>query len=447
MTYAAMVAGGIPRGDDTSKGGRPTAQGRPNLGCPVDPLREGRCLRCLVRGHTAHDCRDPIRCRLCRQTGHRQTSCPCQQAPRLDSAGTGLFACLVGELHDADPSWEHILDGIRSTYPDLTNPDCRRLVSGQAFLRGISKSNWRRLHRLSWHFPEGGSITWHRPHNIDGAIIRPRTISSVEIRGIPFGYGKWRQLELLLQPVGDLRKIVWNGLQSWDPNCLCLDVEMEVDKEVLKKLLAETGKGAITELWLAVLPPPPSIPMPPTGSHSAASTEHTVALAQTSPGGGQHSPEQPACSLSPSQSRRRPKTPPVLPEAATEATPLPELDTSKTTNMEGETQGDGPRHSLLMYRSRRARRGTPLPSGECQSWQSRNEERQGVTGQAATQTAHHGLDEQEPSESTDTIPPGARKSPEESPDLSFIPETLLLLPAAEVAHQLGTGNGVLPNSP
>ena len=104
MTYAAMVAPRIPRGDDTSKGGRPTTKGRPNLGCPIDPLRQGRCLHCLVRGHTAHDCRDPIRCRLCRQARHRQTSCPYQQAPRLDSAGTGLFACLLGELHDADPS-------------------------------------------------------------------------------------------------------------------------------------------------------------------------------------------------------------------------------------------------------------------------------------------------------------------------------------------------------
>ena len=55
------------------------------------------------------------------------------------------------------------------------------------------------------------------------------------------------------------------------------------------------------------------------------------------------------CSLSPSQSQRRSKTPPVLPEAATEATPLPEPDTSKTTDREGETQGDGPRDSLLMY--------------------------------------------------------------------------------------------------
>ena len=100
-----------------------------------------------------------------------------------------------------------------------------------------------------------------------------------------------------------------------------------------------------------------------------------------------------------------------------------------------------------MYRSRHARRDTPLPSGECQSWLSRNEERQGGTGRAATQTAHHRLDEQEPLESTDTIPPVARKSPEESPDLSFIPEFVLLLPPAEVAHQMGAENGALPEFP
>ena len=71
---------------------------------------------------------------------------------------------------------------------------------------------------------------------------------NVEIRGVPFGYRKWRQLEVILQPVGELCKIVCNGLHSGDPNCLCVDVKMEVDKEVPQKLLAKTGAGTLTEL-------------------------------------------------------------------------------------------------------------------------------------------------------------------------------------------------------
>ena len=90
----------------------------------------------------------------------------------------------------------------------------------------------------------------------------------------------------------------------------------------------------------------------------------------------------------------------------------------------------------------------------------------GVTGRAVTQTAHQGLEEQDPPEPTDSIPPVTRTStgespvtrtspgespvtrtsPGESPDLSFILESVLLLPAADVAHQMGAENGALPEN-
>ena len=205
---------------------------------------------------------------------------------------------------------------------------------------------------------------------------------------------------------------------------------------------------------MAVLPPPPTIPTPPTDPQSAASSANTVALAQALPGGEQLSLKQLACGISPNQSRRRSETnlgPPeavyVNPEAATEATLGPEPDTFKTMAKEGETRGDGPRDSLLMYRSRRARRDITMTSGECQSWLAMTEERQGVTGQAVTQMAHQGLEEQDPPEPMDSIPPVTRTSPGESPDLSFILESVLLLPAVDVAHQMGDENGASPELP
>ena len=229
---------------------------------------------------------------------------------------------------------------------------------------------------------------------------------------------------------------------------------MEVDKDVPSKLLVKTGADALTKLWLTVLPPPHAIPTPPTCPQSTASSAHTVALAQASLGGEQLLPEQPACGISPNQSRRRSETAPVPPEAASvnlkaaiEATPGPEPDTSKTMAREGETLGDRPRDSLLMYRSRPARRDTTMTSGECQSWLAMTKEQQGVTCRAVTQTAHQGLEEQDPPESTDSIPPVRRTSPGESPDLSFIPEFVLLLPTADVAHQMGAENGALPKLP
>ncbi|RCV31455.1 hypothetical protein SETIT_6G178700v2 [Setaria italica] len=43
---------------------------------PPIPLRHQRCHRCLARDHRVRDCRDPIRCRLCRGSGHRGYACP-----------------------------------------------------------------------------------------------------------------------------------------------------------------------------------------------------------------------------------------------------------------------------------------------------------------------------------------------------------------------------------
>ena len=136
-TYVAVVARGVPRGKDTSKGGRLPAQGRPKLGRPVDPMREGRCLRCLTRGHTVRECREPMQCRLCRQVGHRQTSCPQQQTPRPDLAGSGLFACLVGELHDADPPWEQYSGKHLIYMPRLDQPKLLQTCVGSSLSLGV----------------------------------------------------------------------------------------------------------------------------------------------------------------------------------------------------------------------------------------------------------------------------------------------------------------------
>ena len=116
---------------------------------PVDPLKEGRCLRCLARGHMARDCREPIKCRLCRHGGHCQANCPLQRRQEVDPASTGLYACLVGECSRAYVAWTQLSAGIQAICPDLANPDCHWLASGEIFLCGLSKTNWRRLHGRS----------------------------------------------------------------------------------------------------------------------------------------------------------------------------------------------------------------------------------------------------------------------------------------------------------
>ena len=81
-TYAQAVTRNLTGAATTEADGwttvqRPQSAGRPPTHRrPVDLRQEGRCFRCLARGHVARSCREPIKCRVCRQGGHRQASCP-----------------------------------------------------------------------------------------------------------------------------------------------------------------------------------------------------------------------------------------------------------------------------------------------------------------------------------------------------------------------------------
>ena len=81
-TYAQAVTRNLTGAATTEADGwatvrRPQSAGRPPThGRPVDLRQEGRCFQCLARGRVARSCREPIKCRVCRQGGHRQASCP-----------------------------------------------------------------------------------------------------------------------------------------------------------------------------------------------------------------------------------------------------------------------------------------------------------------------------------------------------------------------------------
>ena len=170
MTYAQAAALGSTGGTTSDMKGKTHLRRTYTPSRLVEPLKEGRCIRCLARGHMARERREPIKCRWCRQGEHCQANCPMQQNQKIATAGFRLFACLVGELSSADVPWVHVLDGIQVTYPDLIPPDCHWLVSGEVFIHGLSKRNWRRLRGQSVRLPAGGTINWRRPRPTDSAF-------------------------------------------------------------------------------------------------------------------------------------------------------------------------------------------------------------------------------------------------------------------------------------
>ena len=190
----------------------------PNKHRLMDPRKEGRCFRCLARGHIARDCRDPITCRLCRRSGHRQASCPIQQDPPKQPVNNGLYACLIGEPCDADTQCAQVSTGIHSMCPDLTNPDIHHLHSGEFFLRNVPKEVWKQIHGQNQQIPGGGVITWCRPKPTDEAALPQKSLIRLQAQGIPLGFRSQRHMEELFCPISLLRGIVCDGIRAGDPN-------------------------------------------------------------------------------------------------------------------------------------------------------------------------------------------------------------------------------------
>ena len=115
---------------------------------------------------------------------------------------------------------------------------------------------------MTQQFPGGVSITWRRPLSSDGAFAMHNVTKRLEVRGVPLGSRTWTHLERIIRPAGTLRKIVSNGLQIGDPNFVCLDVEVDGEKEIPNIILTVVEGGRDTKIMIAALlpPPPPRLP-------------------------------------------------------------------------------------------------------------------------------------------------------------------------------------------
>ena len=115
----------------------------------MDPVQEGACFQCLSQDHYSRSCVSPIRCRLCRREGHRHAQCPLKVQGSEEEQGReirNLSSCLVGETRGGcTPPLDQTIIGLQERAPNLIQPDCHVLASGDFFLRGLSRDDWTAL--------------------------------------------------------------------------------------------------------------------------------------------------------------------------------------------------------------------------------------------------------------------------------------------------------------
>ena len=194
-------------------------------------------------------------------------------------------------MRGEEPSLEYILEGLRTITIERPSPDVHCLLSGDLFIRKLPKEDWKRLLDTTQQTPGGGSVKWRKPQPSDGAVAMQRVTQRLEVRGVPFGLRTWSHLEFLLRPIGTLQKIVCNGLQIGDPNCLCLDVEVNGNEEIPRNVSVVTGGGRKTRVTFAALsPPPPRSTFPHSASSSSRTTGEPTLIVEGQPSENRHSP-------------------------------------------------------------------------------------------------------------------------------------------------------------
>ena len=393
---------------------------------PVDPKVERRCLRCLGRGHNIRECRDPVTCRLCLQPGHRQASCPSRKMQSFNLARFGLADCLVGEVQGGEPSLEYILEGLQTNTIERPSLDVHNLASGDILIRKLPKEVWKRLLDTTQQTPGGGTVKWRKPQPSDGEITMLRVSKRLEIRGVPFGLRTWSHLELISRPIGTLQKIVCNGLQTGDPNCLCLDVEVNGEDEIPRTISVAIGGGRKTRATIVELPPPPPRPVLPLSSRTPGETTLSAEGQQA-----EHShptdteqlerPGMECSARSPAMSPAEPLPPEEIPAARTDGS------------------GD---YLLLRQFSRRSQNTSG--SSRADSWFSQQAAKQWVTLRPRDSTAIPPLDALGASGPRDETAQRLTPPREVQQPAPFIPDTIVLSTAVVIGEDMGANCGDSP---
>ena len=246
----------------------------------MDPVQEGACFRCLSQNHYARSCVSPIRCRFCRREGHRQAQCPLKVQGSEEEQGReirNLSSCLVGETRGGcTPTLDQTIIGLQERVPNLIQPDCHVLASGDFFLKGLSRDDWNALRGWKQQCPGQGAVYWRRPNSEDGSLHTVTESCFLELRGIPFQTRTWRFLKSLLYPVGDIIKIISDGVRSGNPNGIRVELRKKAGRPIPATLPARVGGS---EVMITVFHLVWS-PIPQSGSHKRSECKESESAAR-----------------------------------------------------------------------------------------------------------------------------------------------------------------------
>ena len=246
-----------------------------------------------------------------------------------------------------------------------------------------------------------------------------------------------------------------DGLKVGDPNCVYFDVEMIEDREVPKYIETTAVRGAITRILLAALPPPPPITKCP---HLAPSSSYKV-LPEQSPGLNQDISQPSAlngASCGPSRaSKLIAASPPTNGDAPMEAmeeshavlTPRAGINSTEATEETLASGAGGLRDSLSIYRYQQRQQYSTEVLQAGSSWFSIQWERQWTALCNSTQAVSPPLLVVNGCiENWEKGPSEQQKSQDMPMPETFIPASVVLLPALEVGQHMGTEGGDMPVS-
>ena len=122
----------IPGTSRTASGGNGEQQRQAALWGRGRQIKGGKgqrvtCYKCLGKGHTKFECRDPVVCRYCRRVGHYEVACPVaaveRKGERIRYEGMEKYlpkvACLVGEIVVGAVEEEEVIQAVVTRFPEL----------------------------------------------------------------------------------------------------------------------------------------------------------------------------------------------------------------------------------------------------------------------------------------------------------------------------------------